>query len=245
MSDRLVAGQSLNPGEHLESACGRFHFEMRPDGNAWVVALQHIRKGRIDLEPAFCPRKVRGGPLGTVRYYYDPTPVPGSRLLMKENGLLELLAPDGRRVGGPHTGNHPGAYLILQADANLVLYDTAGRALWARDTTRSNMSDWVVPGRVTVEILRSTLYPAGTPGTGLIINDFGTTVAVRAPDTKGYETLPPGGRCGFARLPGTLEIPITAHSTADSVPVTASVLEKDGNGGLRIKQGGLPLVTLR
>ncbi|HRI71516.1 MAG TPA: hypothetical protein PK156_45090, partial [Polyangium sp.] len=43
-------------------------------------------------------------------------------------------AHNGSPVWASGTDGHPGAYLIMQDDGNVVIYSTEGRALWSTNT---------------------------------------------------------------------------------------------------------------
>lgn len=61
--------------------------------------------------------------------------VPGSSLVLHDDGNLVLTAPDGAWLWRSRTAGHPGATLTLQDDGDLVLYASGGSRVWSTRTT--------------------------------------------------------------------------------------------------------------
>lgn len=54
-------------------------------------------------------------------------------IVMQKDGNLVVYG-HGKALWQSHTYNHPGAYLVLQRDRNLVIYSAAGKSLWQSGT---------------------------------------------------------------------------------------------------------------
>ncbi|MBO3083974.1 D-alanyl-D-alanine carboxypeptidase family protein [Cellulomonas fengjieae] len=106
----LRPGEVLASGEALVSADGSQTLVVQPDG---VLAL-------FGAEPE--PRWVAG-----------PT-VPGSRLVVGENGDVALTAADGTVVWRPEATGGPGSRLVLQDDGDVVVLDPQGTQVWESGT---------------------------------------------------------------------------------------------------------------
>ena len=52
-------------------------------------------------------------------------------LAMQGDGNLVLYS-DNQPVWYTHTEGHPGAYLMIQNDSNMVVYDVNGAPIWSR-----------------------------------------------------------------------------------------------------------------
>lgn len=109
----LSAGQSLEPGQALWSADGRYEAIMQTDGNF-----------------------VEYGPSGVV--WASHTGVAGSRIVMQTDGNLVIYTPSGSAVWATATHGADGAY-ILQNDSNSVIY-FAGIPLWASNRSHGKTS---------------------------------------------------------------------------------------------------------
>lgn len=103
----LAPGEQLSNGQARFSSDGRFHFEMQNDGN---IVLYEFATGRVVWALGSNDPNVTGLP---------------QRVVMHNNGELILYVT---RSGSEHprwtsgTGGHPGAYLKIQDDGRLVMY---------------------------------------------------------------------------------------------------------------------------
>ena len=110
----LFPGQSLRPGQSLESNNGLHKLIMQTDGNV-VLYDSH------------------SNPL----WYTNTYGIPPREFIMQTDGNLVLYSADGRPRWASLTWNNPGAFLNVQDDGNLVVYragsqtETADNALWA------------------------------------------------------------------------------------------------------------------
>ena len=110
--DRLNAGESLAPGQSIESTDGRFRLTVEPDGNI-----------------------ILSGPGGAVRWSAQTAGHPGSTLSMQADGNLVLYDAGSVAIWATQTWGHPGALVVVQDDGNLVVYAANGQTpLWATNT---------------------------------------------------------------------------------------------------------------
>jgi len=115
----LFPGQSLLPGQTLQSDYGVYTLTMQPDGN---VVLRNSNQ-----TPLW--RTNTGGNL------IDPRD-----FIMQTDGNLVLYDTSGQPHWESNTAGNPGAFLNVQADGNLVVYragsttQTANNSLWASGT---------------------------------------------------------------------------------------------------------------
>jgi hypothetical protein len=56
-----------------------------------------------------------------------------NNIVMQKDGNLVVYG-NGKAIWQSHTYGHPGAYLVLQPDRNLVIYSAGGKALWQSGT---------------------------------------------------------------------------------------------------------------
>lgn len=110
-SDILSPDQSLNPGDVLHSADGRFHFTYQGDGN--LVLYQ-------DGVGAIWASHTAGTAAG--------------RATMQGDGHFVIYDAGGQPVWASGTAGNPGAYLKVQVDGNVVVYHPGGAALWYTGT---------------------------------------------------------------------------------------------------------------
>ncbi len=103
----LLAGQTLRPGQWRRSPDGRYLLAMQSDGNLVLYDASHTALWSTGTQTA------------------------GAAAVMQDDGVLALVAPDGRRLFATPTGGSPGARVIVQNDGNVVVYTPEGRALWA------------------------------------------------------------------------------------------------------------------
>jgi hypothetical protein len=106
VSSLLRSGQYLKPGQYRRSPNGIYTLIMQTDGNAVLY------KGRTALWGSMTNRKA-------------------STLIMRRDGNLVVVS--GRTaVWASNTGGSTGAYLAVQNDANLVIYNIRNKAVWYR-----------------------------------------------------------------------------------------------------------------
>lgn len=111
--DRLIPPQELDHGGHIDSADHRFTLWMDDSGH---VHLTRNRDGARLWAPSGA----------------------GNYLKMQSDGNL-VLSGDGHHAGwASNTAGHQGAFLVLQNDANLVIYKD-NVALWASHTVGENL----------------------------------------------------------------------------------------------------------
>jgi hypothetical protein len=137
--DRMLQGDSLGPGQSLDSQDGRYSLTVQADGN-------------VVLSPT-------GGAVG---WSSQTAGNPGAGLIMQADGNLVLYSPARVALWSSGTWGHPGAWVILQTDGNLVVYAAGGQsALWATNTWRKTKQvDGFVPSLSGLPF--SNNYPAGT-----------------------------------------------------------------------------------
>jgi hypothetical protein len=110
LGDKLWPGQSLHVNEALKSRNGRVKVILQTDGNCVLYG---------DGNPLWWTGVRPGVNIAT----------------MQSDGNFVLYKPDEGKVWASDTQGHPGGYLFLQDDANLVLYwRVGGSALWSSQT---------------------------------------------------------------------------------------------------------------
>lgn len=112
-SDRLLPGQILKKGESLVSNNGLYELAMQEDGN--LVLYQK-------------------GPNNSVQWLWDDKASAGKAVMysiMQSDGNFVVYDYNNTAIWNTQTGGHPGAFLVVQDDSNLVLYQGT-RAIWAR-----------------------------------------------------------------------------------------------------------------
>ncbi|HWD79346.1 MAG TPA: hypothetical protein VG497_10690 [Kribbella sp.] len=106
VSNVLKSGQYLKPGQYRRSANGLYTLIMQTDGNAVLY------KGRTALWSSVTNRKA-------------------SSLIMQRDGNLVVVS--GRTVvWASNTAGNTGAFLAVQDDSNLVIYNIRNKAVWYR-----------------------------------------------------------------------------------------------------------------
>ncbi|HEX8705907.1 MAG TPA: S8 family serine peptidase [Myxococcaceae bacterium] len=106
----LTAGQSLAPGQALQSCAGNVTLVHQTDGN--VVIYDRL------------------GALWHTNTYGQAT----SSLTMQGDGNFVLYPPSGNALWHTSTYGNPGAVVAMQNDCNLVVYSPTGAPLWATMT---------------------------------------------------------------------------------------------------------------
>ncbi|MGN8246149.1 D-alanyl-D-alanine carboxypeptidase family protein [Cellulomonas soli] len=121
----LTAPAQLAPGAGLSSPDGRF-------------TLDVLAEGDVRLH----------GPDGAV-VWSTGTAVPGSVLVLQDDGNLVVREPDGARRWRTRTAQTPGAALVLRDDGALLLVDGTGLVVWDAGTAREPAT-WTAPGALPV-----------------------------------------------------------------------------------------------
>ncbi len=114
-ADSLVVGQSMTPGQYLESTNGGYRFNFQTDGNL-------VLRRKSDQTALWASGSNGDG---------------GTRLTLQSSGNLALFTSSGAVVWSTGTANAAVNRLTMQGDGNLVLYDTSGRPFWATNTVDS------------------------------------------------------------------------------------------------------------
>ncbi len=115
----LFPGQSLLPGQTLQSDYGVYTLTMQPDGNVVLRNNESTPLWRT----------------GTGGGQFDPRD-----FIMQTDGNLVLYDTSGQPHWNSKTQGNPGAFLNVQDDGNLVVYragsttQTAGNSLWSSGT---------------------------------------------------------------------------------------------------------------
>jgi hypothetical protein len=108
-------GQGLQRGQSLWSCDGRFHLDLQSsDGNLVLYWVGH-------------------GVLWATNKYGSGYNYPANSATMQGDGNFVQYVPT-TNVWASNTANHSGAYLALQNDGNLVVYNTNRTPLWASNT---------------------------------------------------------------------------------------------------------------
>ena len=111
----LQPGQSLHPGQTLQSNNKLHTLKMQEDGNVVLYDRNSRPLWATNTGSLITPRE----------------------LIMQTDGNLVLYSTDGQARWASNTWNNPGAFLDVQDDGNLVVYkagsrnETADNALWA------------------------------------------------------------------------------------------------------------------
>lgn len=119
----LTAGQSLNPGEALQSDNGKYSLQMQGDGN--LVEYE----GAASIESAIWAS-------GTSDLPSFMRPV---RADMQDDGNLVLYAATGTPAWASGTDGNPGSRLVVQDDRNLAIYNASGAQIWANHKTANGV----------------------------------------------------------------------------------------------------------
>lgn len=110
----LNSGESLVQGQYLVSADGRYSLFMQTDGNLVLY-------------------KIDGSIVWQTNTAGHPTYF---RIWMSPNGALALLDRSNQVITTTPTNTHPGAFLQLLDNGNLVIYDGA-TIIWSTNTAES------------------------------------------------------------------------------------------------------------
>lgn len=111
----LFPGKCLHPGESIQSDNKLHTLTVQADGNVILYNRNSHPLWKTNTAGSFTPRDLR----------------------MQADGNLVLYSTDGKARWASHTSQHPGAFLNIQDDGNLVIYrkgsvtETADNSLWA------------------------------------------------------------------------------------------------------------------
>jgi hypothetical protein len=207
--DRLLPGQSLRPGHYIQSKTGGYLFIMQTDGNA---VLYH---GKTALWSTVTGRK-------------------GSVLVMQKNGDLEVVS--GRTVvWATNTTGSTGAFLAVQGDSNLVIYNTRKKAVWSRAMVIGTLGAGrlLKPGQVLLSVNR--VY-------WLLMQTDGNLVLTRNNKTVLWHTATGKNPGAFAAMQadGNLVVYSAAkHAlwSSNTAPRSGSVLQMQDGGSAAIVHG--------
>jgi hypothetical protein len=136
----LKPRRRMDRGDSLFSPMGGFRLHMRDDGNLVLSILDDERLPEdTQAVRAHAPETMD---LYSAEIWSTETHVPkdgadvGSYCVMQEDGEFVVFDVNGKPCYRTKTGGHPGAFLRLQDDGNVVLYvrDPQLRSLWASNT---------------------------------------------------------------------------------------------------------------
>ena len=170
----LISGGKLSPGQSISSSNGHYNFVFQSDGN--VVLYAQYR--------------------GTIALWATGTQGTPAKMLEMQASDGNLVLRDGSQNPLWSSGSvgHPGAYLEVQDDGNVVIYD--GAAVWHTNTANSDPLEGVSVYQTT------SIIPTG----GVLISVAGLTGrAIAQAGLAGYFEgnvtvtgdlyLPGGGDC--------------------------------------------------
>ena len=134
----LNSGWRLSAGESLFSALGGFRLTMQDDGNLVLYAIDDMKLPGDILHVFACTPDV-------MKLYAKPiwstgTHVPkegtkrGSFCVMREDGNFLVCDEDGRSCFETGTLGHPGSFMRLQTDGNVVIYTRGLKVVWRSNT---------------------------------------------------------------------------------------------------------------
>lgn len=124
-ASKLSPGQSLKPGESLNSPNGRFRFTYEESGNLILRDLAPVpgASGAVEWQ------STTWQPLGVAANWGAFAQSADDRFIMQADGNLVLYRA-GVAIWSTMTPGHPGAFFVVQDDGNAVLYDGSS-PLWA------------------------------------------------------------------------------------------------------------------
>jgi hypothetical protein len=125
MADRLNPGEHLTAGGSITSHNSRFTFTLQGDGNL----VLYRSDGKYRWDTATNGRMVSHASMQT----------DGNFVIFGKLPFMRLTGP----IWATNTAGHPGAWLVVQDDGNVVIYDQGGSWLW---DTNTNISRAVVDG---------------------------------------------------------------------------------------------------
>lgn len=108
LTDRLQSGWRLYPEQVLTSTHGKFHFKFYASGAVGLYAYTLDQQRWVD------PNQPEAGPYAE----------------MLSNGNFVAYRNNGTVRWETGTAGHPGAYLVVQDDGNVVVYGPANEVLW-------------------------------------------------------------------------------------------------------------------
>lgn len=108
--DRLLAGETLEPGQALVSPSGTQTLVVQPDGDLGLYDAQGLARWAAGAH------------------------VPGAHLTVTADGDVTLVAPDGTTTWSTGTADAPGAALVVRDDGDVVVEAPDGTAVWESGT---------------------------------------------------------------------------------------------------------------
>lgn len=111
-ADTLVVGQTMLPGQRLDSANGGYRFVFQTDSNLVVR--------RVSDSAALWASGTNGQG--------------GSRLVLQNDGNLVLYTGSNAAIWSSRTAGNAASRLVMQDDGNLVLYSTSNASIWSTGT---------------------------------------------------------------------------------------------------------------
>lgn len=170
VSSLLTSGQYLKPGQYRRSPNGIYTLIMQTDGNAVLY------KGRTALWASVTNRKA-------------------STLIMQRDGNLVVIS--GRTpVWASNTGGSTGAYLAVQSDSNLVIYNIRNKAVWYRHMVLGTLGSGRLLKAYDLLVAPSRVYrmEMQTDGNFVMVKNGKTPVWSTKTISKGaYAVMQPDG----------------------------------------------------
>lgn len=111
-ADTLVVGQTMSPGQRLDSANGLYRFVFQTDSNLVVR--------RVSDSAALWASDTNGQG--------------GSRLVLQNDGNLVLYTSANVALWSSRTAGNAASRLVMRDDGNLVIYNTSNATIWSTDT---------------------------------------------------------------------------------------------------------------
>ena len=210
----LASGQQLNANQYVLSGNGQYELDMFADG---VGVLWNMPAGA-----SACAMWIFPGISNSLMsdYPWSPavTPVPGSYLIMQEDGnfVQYYPPPGGTAIWASGTNGNSGATLTLQDDGNLVVYQ-GSNALWATSTNNY---------RGAVLCKGNTLQPNQGLVQSTYMNDPFAVNNANSPDAPFHLLVSTGGELELLSngFPDKL-----CCKNKDTVPGSYLIMQDDGN----------------
>lgn len=139
-----MPGESLKRGQYIESFDSKSWVIVQDDGNT-VIYTKTGSTGTVGMgiaeNIALSRRKFSWSQRTVTKPVWLRESIAG--ITLQEDGNLLFLSNTGGVISETGTAGNPGAYLVMQDDANLVLYQspTVGglrKPLWASKSTPEN-----------------------------------------------------------------------------------------------------------
>jgi hypothetical protein len=211
VSDLLLPGQYLKAGQYRRSKNGLYTLIMQTDGNAVLY------KGRTALWSSVTARKA-------------------SSLVMQKDGNLVIIS--GRTpVWASNTGGSTGAFLAVQNDSNMVIYNVRKKAVWTRTMVIGTLGAGrlLKPGELLISPNRIYWLAMQTDGNAVIIKNGKTPLWSTKTKSKGAFLA--------MQSDGNLVVYSAAKKAlwATSVNRKGSVLQLQNDGNLVVVYGRTPV----